>query len=222
MSVFKNQLKTKEEREIFLVLELNIQYNKTIESLISSFESVEKRFPNISLFPWYEPLKKDFIEQYQNKENEQKSLNQYFRFIERQYIGRPSLFFSNEPLGLSNFSEKELAEPHKQWIKELDRKYKHYHAIFPTLKNQSCLNMARYSTLNDLSDNELLDLYTVFSSLDCDYNTSMTFFEWVEWFETSKENLNSDLSFTEKFDEKMTTLFHAWKNDSDETIHYSL
>lgn len=221
---FENQLKTEHERMVFSVLEIRSRCSKTPEDIDKVFSSLLKDKPEAAGMAWFEPLRAAVVafSTENSKEDEYLSIATYIRSIERKYMGYPVLFGVREPKGLSEFSEEELSAPHMQWVKELDRKYHMYLEKFPSLSKAGGLTLARYSTLSHLSDYELLTLHTNFKSNDCDYNTCMSFADWVEWYENSKSKFDEKGTPAPELAESLQKNREAWKEQSQEEIEYWL
>lgn len=221
MTGFENQLKTEFERGVFLILEIKTRCVKTIHELNNVFVGFLRDQPAASDLDWVEPLRLAILD-LAGTGAEYFSVRDYVQSIERRYKGTALLLDDRQVKGLSAFTAEELEAPHMQWIKELDRKVHAYREIFPDLKDSGAVTMARYSTIKDLSDQELFELYKVFSDRECTYNTSMDFSDWVEWYEGSKAYFDSAGNVIPEFANQMLKTLIAWKDQSLDENKYWL
>ncbi|MEF1336439.1 hypothetical protein REH81_06545 [Vibrio rotiferianus] len=227
MTGFENQLKTEFERGVFLILEIKTRCVKTIHELNNVFVGLLRDQPAASELNWVEPLRLAILD-LAGTGAEYFSVRDYVQSIERRYKGTVLLLDDRQVKGLSEFTADELKAPHMQWIKELDRKvhaYREIHAyreMFPDLNDSGAVTMARYSTLKDLSDQELFDLYKAFSTRECPFNTSMNFSDWVEWYEGSKAYFDSEGNVIPELAKQMLKTLIAWKDQSLDENKYWL
>ena len=221
MTGFENQLKTEFERGFFLTLEIKTRCIKTIHELNNVFVGLLRELPAASNLDWVEPLRLAILD-LAGTGAEYFSVRDYVQSIERRYKGTVLLLDDTQVKGLSEFTADELNAPHMQWIKELDRKVHAYRDIFPDLNDSGAVTMARYSTLKDLSDQELFVLYKAYSTRECPYNTSMDFSDWVEWYEGSKAYFDSEGNVIPEFATQMIKTLIAWKDQTLDENKYWL
>lgn len=218
MTPFENQLNNQKERNIFTNLEISSRIIKTKDCASRVFDSVLESHPEAKDFSWFEPLRMgllDFIDTYE----QQFSISSYISSVETRYIGSfTSLLRKSEVKGLSEFTEDELRQPHMQWLKFLDRKYRHYRESFPELSAMNCVTMARYHHINVLTDEEIKSLLQEFTSPDCLYSGGMVFSDWASWYESSKEKLDTSdkPKILPKHSDCMFKTLIAWKDQSKE------
>ncbi|MFZ3397474.1 hypothetical protein LCS82_08520 [Vibrio harveyi] len=221
MTGFENQLKTELERGFFLLLEIKTRCIKTMHELNNVFVGLLRDNPAASELDWVEPLRLAILD-LAGTGTEFFSVHDYVESIERRYKGTALLLGDRQVIGLSAFTANELKAPHLQWVKELDRKIHGYREIFPDLNDSGAVTMAKYSTLKELSDQELYELYKEFSSHECPYNTSMNFSSWVEWYEGSKAYFDGEGNVIPELSKQMLKTLTAWKDQSLEENKYWL
>lgn len=186
MTGFENQLNTEQERDAFFLLEVNSRSAKTIEQLSKVFDDVAKQKPFVIELSWFEPLKKATIEHHNSSDAKYLSVRSYVRSIESQFFSQ----IRRGEEGLSLFTVAELSAPHMVWVSVLDRKCKEYQKQFPSIRPTTCAAMARFSTLGDLTNDELYKLRMDYTDDAEGFYSCMDFYQYVEWYEESKKMFN--------------------------------
>lgn len=219
---FENQLKTEDERTAFFCLEVNSRSIKSVNDVNSVFNDTIYSKPILKTLDWVEPLRTAMLQFVSSNtdDNERNGIREFIKETKQKYIGSLFLSIKDDVKGLSVFSQEELDLPHMRWIIALDKKYRHYRSVFSNLRTTACVTMATYSTLSDLSDDKLLELYQSFRSIDCDYNCSMDFSDWVNWYVNSaaKFDVSGELLETEANQMKKTLI--AWNGQSIDSLTY--
>ena len=221
---FENQLKTERELDAFIFLEVVSRSSNTDEDIERVFERMLKKYPEAKSYNWVDPLRKSVIEYNRNKEEDDHlSVRDYVRSIRDRYVGSVLLLVKNcGPKGLSGFSEDELSQPHMEWVKIVDKKYHEYEKMYPEIRTSSYLSMAMYSTIDNLSNEELFKLRTDFFSKDSEYGAAMDFSDWVDWYVKSSKLFDSEGSISPDIATRMFKVLNSWKDDTNENNLYGL
>lgn len=212
---FEFQLNSEAEKNAFQTLELRTRMAESGSDISRVFEKYLNENPESEKFSWIASLKSSLISYAETKDEEgHLSVKDYLQSVVRKYIGNVMLFGQQEPIGLSQFSKEELLEPHMQWIKEVDKKYHEYRKAFPDMRSGSCFVMARHSSLGELSNQEVYDLFNQFTDPDEDYFVGMDFSDWVNWYISSRAKFDDEGKLLPEDASRMFKTLTAWKDYS--------
>lgn len=219
---FENQLKTEEERTAFFCLEVNSRSIKNVNEVNSVFNDVIHSKPILKTLDWVEPLRTAMLHfvSSNTEDNERNGIRELIQEIKQKYVGYSFLSKKDDVNGLSVFSQEELDLPHMRWIIALDKKYRHYRSVFSNLRTTAGVNMATYSTLGEISDDKLFELHQSFRSIDCDYNCSMDFSNWVDWYISSASKFDASGKLLESEANQMQKTLIAWEGQSVDSLIY--
>lgn len=215
---FENQLTTAQERDVFFVLEVQSRSPRTIEQLTKAFDDVAKLNPFIVEFSWFEPLKNATVEFHQSSKDDYLSIRSYIRSLESTLIKQAR----RGEDGLASFTENELDAPHMQWLRILNTKRKEYQDQFPNLSPTACVAMARYSTLGELTNDELYKLRKCYMDDQDGYYAHMEFYQYVEWYEESKKMFNCKGELIDRVSKEINEALVSCEKQDSTNIEYTL
>ncbi|UKA04949.1 hypothetical protein [Photobacterium damselae] len=216
MSAFTNQLNSKDEFNLFKRIEIRTRCEDSKQGIADQFDKTLKQFPDAERYQWFNSLKEavlDFCE----KEGEPRSVSDYLEAMEDIYTGSTVLIGLQEVKGLSAFAEEELDQPHMQWLKPFDSRYKAYRVSYPDLKASSCLRMAAHKSFNGVTDDELYKLRVAFIDMDFEH-FGLGFADWIKWFESSKNYFDGNNQIKQESAEKMLKTLKVWLDSGSTNI----